>query len=239
MLERNGKAYGFDGQDKGKRRCGLFGRIENPERYLTDRYGAHEIERVASQRLVVDMFPMSDFGGRNDCVPVAITRVFDYYRGRGYGMIPAREELYEDAVRLARRRGYTRLWGTVPVFIAGMMRTMAASYGYTHTEARGVYAWSWRRTVIPEIDAGRPLILNMVRGSYGSHTVTVIGYETFTYAVASHGPHVLASPARRTKRMVVVADGWMAAPRWIDFDALAYDVVGAGLASCNTMALAY
>ena len=228
----SGAGRHYEGQDESKRRHGLYGRISVPEKYLEDRYRAVDIRQETSKVLDVPTFLMRDFGGKNDCVPVAITRIFDYARGQGYAGIPEdRAAIYRDALARVKARGYSPWWGTLPFFIAGITKRMAKSYGYDVVGTRGVYGWSYGRTVVREIDAGWPLILNLARGSYRGHTVTVIGYREYSYRSGGE------ADGRKNVRFLAVADSWTTEVRWIDFGAMAYDVVGAGVASFNTMRL--
>ena len=60
-----------------------------------------------------------------------------------------------------------------------------------------------------EIDAGRPLLLNISSGYYGNHTVTIVGYHEYT-----------KGEGKNKKRFLKVYDGWSKQPRYIDYEQL-------------------
>lgn len=227
---------------------GKYGSIASVQRYLHERDGAAAIRVVAAKTLRVPSYAMTVFGGKNDCVPVAITRVIEFYGCQGVPgcSVPTadgsatvsdvrrlsagelaewRTVLYHDTVKEARRRGYTRYFGTSPLFIAGIAERVARARGFD-AQARSVYAWSFDRTVVREIDAGRPLLLNLARGSYARHTVTVVGYRVLSYTSEADGRTV-----DQTARFLAVIDSWHPGVRFIDYNALAYDFAGAGIGS--------
>lgn len=219
----------YNGQDTSSRTTGLYGRISNPTSYLAHRYKATNISTSSSKLLSVPYFHMDAYGGANDCVPIAITRTFDYLRTRGYGRIPAsRATIYKDVEASAKRHGFTNKSGTNPVNIDNIMKDVATKYGYRNTTVRGIYVWSYGGTVVPEINAGRPLLWNIARGHYANHTVTVTGYRTYKYKVNGKS---------QSRPFVAVADSWKTSVRWVDYNAFAYDLVSAGVGSFNTMQL--
>ncbi len=223
----------YDGQDASGTTSGLYGRISSPKKYIADRYKGYSISSKDSKILGVSKFHMDDYGGKNDCVPIAITRVFDYLRGRGYTSIPSsRATIYKDVLKIAKKWGYTEDNGTNPVNIDNIMSEVAKKYGYKKTVTKGIYVWSYKGTIVSEIDKNRPLLFNIARGSYKKHTVTAIGYRTYTYKAKT-----LGVPVSYSRPFVAVADSWRTSTRWIDFNSLAYDVFTAGFGSFNTMEL--
>lgn len=223
----------YDGQDASGTTSGLYGRISSPTKYIADRYNGYSISSKDSKILGVSKFHMDDYGGKNDCVPIAITRVFDYLRGRGYTSIPSsRATIYKDVLKIAKKWGYTEENGTNPVNIDNIMSEVAKKYGYKKTVTKGIYVWSYKGTIVSEINKNRPLLFNIARGSYKKHTVTATGYRTYTYKAKT-----LGIPVNYSRPFVAVADSWRTSTRWIDFNQLAYDVFTAGFGSFNTMEL--
>lgn len=225
-----GKTY--DGQDSHSG-GGTYGRISNPKTYMADRYGAKEIKLYDSRILSVSTFDMDTYGPKNDCVPIAITRVFHYLRSmKGFDKVPKnRSKLYDKVLAKAKKWGFTPSSGTNPVNIDNIMSELAKDFGYKST-VKDIYGWTFAGTVKPEVDNGRPLLMNIARGSYAGHTVTVNGYKRYDYKYKI-GPLTLS----KRRIFIAVIDSWKEAQRYIDWDAFAYDLVHAGFGSFNTMEL--
>lgn len=64
-----------------------------------------------------------------------------------------------------------------------------------------------------EIDAGRPVIMNIATGYYGNHTVTVRGYDIY------RKQHTIGKIKYYTYYyMIAVYDGWTSSVRYIDYN---------------------
>jgi len=64
--------------------------------------------------------------------------------------------------------------------------------------------------------------MNVLRGYYGNHSITVVGYKIYKKGLDSYP-------------MIKVSDGWEGSYRYIDYDAFAYDLVTSGFGSFNTI----
>lgn len=74
--------------------------------------------------------------------------------------------------------------------------------------------------------------MNIARGYYGNHTVTVCGY-----AVYKRTKKILGIKTTKTYNMIEVYDGWKTTKRYIDYSAFAYDLATSGFGSFNTVTM--
>lgn len=138
--------------------------------------------------------------------------------------------IYEKVVKIAKKYGFTEKKGTWPTKINNILDDVLESYGYAKSYSKGIYVWTFSGQVKKEIDKERPVVMNIARGYYGNHTVTVCGYGIYksTYKVAK-------LPRERKHNMICVYDGWERGERYIDYEAFAYDLISSGFGSFNTV----
>lgn len=74
--------------------------------------------------------------------------------------------------------------------------------------------------------------MNIARGYYGNHTVTVCGY-----AIYKRTKKYLGIKTTKTYNMVQVYDGWSTSKKYIDYSAFAYDLITSGFGSFNTITM--
>ena len=129
-------------------------------------------------------------------------------------------EIYDVVEDIAKGYGYSDAEGTFPTKINNIMHDAFDHYGYNAT-CNGVYIWTFDDEVRSEIDAERPVLINIVRGYYENHTVTVAGYSIYKVN-------------NKTYPMIKIVDGWELGYRYIDYMAFAYDLATSGFGSFNT-----
>lgn len=95
-----------------------------------------------------------------------------------------------------------------------------------------IYVWSFNDQVKKEINADRPVIMNILRGYYGNHKVTVCGY-----AIYKRTKSYLGIKITKTYDMVQVYDGWSTNKKYIDYSAFAYNLITSGFGSFNTITM--
>jgi hypothetical protein len=201
-----------------------YGGITNVPKYLVDRYGqqGHMVKR--GRTIIMNQQSMEQISGRRtrNCSVVAVTRVMDYYRSRlGLNAIPEDiHVLYRAVEEVAEAYGYTDKRGTMPFFIAGITREAFKQYGIK-ARCRGVYIWSFEKHVVREIDAGRPVIMNIARGFYKDHTIVVAGYSIWRVG-------------DKTYPILRVIDGWKKGIHYIDYESFARDISQSIFGSFNT-----
>ncbi|MFP3153434.1 hypothetical protein LQZ18_03210 [Lachnospiraceae bacterium ZAX-1] len=120
----------------------------------------------------------------------------------------------------AQNYGYTDAIGTNPTQINNITADTLGCYGYTST-CKGIYVWTFNGQIKAEINADRPVIMNIARGYYGNHSVTVAGYSVYKTQGTNYP-------------FIQIVDGWKNAYRYIDYNAFAYDLVTSGFGSFNT-----
>ena len=221
----------FRGQDSATATHGNFGQVFLVPTYLRDRYGATRVRRTAAVTLPVEMFTMRSMGGHNNCVPTGITRVLEYLLAQSYhaGVPVLRSSLYSHVARQCRGLASLVGRGTNPLRIPLITRQVMRSYG-VEVECRTVLTGDFYSVAREEIDAGRPLLMNMWHGSYASHTVTVNGYAEYQCFLPTNDDAV-------TQRFLAVVDGWVPGQRYIDFDGFAEAPILDRVASLNTFAM--
>ena len=215
---QNGEAYGYGG-------------IDSPKKYLKDRYGGTVSNSSISKFLSMQSFLCKDFENKNNCTLVAITRVLCYYYKQGYSKLPSSyKKIYSKVLKVAKSYGYNEKDGTWPTKINNIIDKVLDDYGYPKSYSNGIYLWTFSKQVQGEIDKNRPVIMNIARGYYGNHSVTVCGYNIYK---TKH--NFLWTSYTKTHHMICVYDGWYRHVRYIDYEAFAYDLISAGFGSFNTV----
>ena len=227
-IEKTDYENTYLGQTKYKGQSGEgYGGIDNCVTYLKDRYEG-TIKRTAYKSLTMANFKQSSLeSGAANCSLTAITRILYYYRSKGYTKIDkSYSNIYKKVKSVATKHGYTKKGGTKFYKINNIVDDVLREYGYKECKCSSVYAWTFNSEVKKEIDSNRPVIMNIARGYYGDHSVTVCGYGIYTST-----KKVLGINRTKTHNMVQVYDGWTTSKRYIDYEAFAYDLISAGFGS--------
>lgn len=210
-----------------------YGGIVSPSKYLKDKYGGSISKKTPAKCLSMDSFICSDFKEQNNCTLVAITRILKYYSRKGYSKIPSNTNaIYKKVLKVAKKYGYTEKNGTFPTKINNIIDKTLDEYGYPKSYSKGVYMWTFEAQVKNEIDKYRPVVMNIARGYYGNHSVTVCGYSIYQ---TKHKSWI--GSYRKTHNMICVYDGWDRGYRYIDYEAFAYDLIASGFGSFNTITM--
>lgn len=211
----------YDGTDAG---AYGYGGIALVSKYLKSRYGGTPSVKEAGKTLAVSTSTMSEASGKtaNNCSIVSISKVLHYWKHkRGKNKIGSSlRNIYKKTEKIGKKYGYTDTIGTQPTKINNITADVLEEYGYS-SSCKGVYIWTFSGQVKSEIEAEQPVIMNIARGYYGNHTVTVVGYRIF-------------KTSGKEYPMIKVADGWEKGTRYIDYNAFAYDLVTSGFGSFNT-----
>lgn len=201
-----------------------YGGIKDVKKYLKSRYGGTPESLGRSKYLIMSTSTMSGISGKsvNNCSVVAITRVLNYYRSqKGKTRIDSNiSTIYGEVEKIAVKYGYTDSDGLGATKINNVTSDALKHYGYDST-CKGVYVWSFENQVKSEVDAERPVVMNIARGYYGNHSVTVAGYCVYE----TNG---------KEYPFIYIVDGWAASYRYIDYNAFAKDLVTSGFGSFNT-----
>ena len=170
---------------------------------------------------------MAQISGRvtRNCSVVAVTRIIDYYRKvRKLPLVPEDiKDTYKYVEEVAESYGYTDKRGTMPFFISSIARECFKNYG-VKARCKGNYVFSFDKHVVKEIDAGRPVIMNIARGYYKDHTVVVCGYSIWLVG-------------DKKKPFLKVIDGWKSGYHYIDYEAFSKDISQSIFGSFNTIRL--
>ena len=209
-----------------------YGGIDNCAKYLKDRYGG-TITKTSSKSLTMATFSQSSLDNGSNCSLAAITRVLYYYNKNGYTKISNDyKTIYSNVKKIAKKYGYTSRDGISATKINNVVNDVLKDYGYSKSNCKGIYVWNFKNQVKKEIDNNRPVIMNIARGYYGNHTVTVCGY-----AIYKRSSKKSKISSNKTYNMIQVYDGWTTYKRFIDYSAFAYDLVTSGFGSFNTVTM--
>jgi len=209
-----------------------YGGINDIPTYLSNRYGG-TVSYSSGKMLSTSNFTMSQLGSGGICSLTAITRILVYYRTQGYTKIDStKEAVYKKVRAKAINYGFTDASGTFPTRINNIAQDVLRDYGYKNSYSQGIYVWSFGGQVKNEINANRPVIMNIARGYYGNHSVTVNGYKIYKTA-----HKVFFMTTYNTHNMIAVYDGWTTGQRYIDYEAFTYDLISSGFGSFNTVVL--
>ncbi len=171
----------------------------------------------------------SDFKEAQNCTIIAIARILNYYHFKGYNKIPQDyKEIYDEVLKVAIDNGYTQKKGTNPLKIKRIFIEVLNNYGYKKCHSKGVYIWSFNKQVKNEIDNDRPVVMNIARGHYKDHSVTVCGYFT---CKTKH--KILFGHLKKKHEFVCILDGWNREYRYIDFKSFSYNMLTDGIGSFN------
>ncbi len=204
-----------------------YGGFADLDRYMKEHYGeeAHCIDE--GRTLAMNSETMITISGRRtkNCSLVAITRVLHYFKEH-HGLDGIHGDIfgiYREVEEIGKRFGYKDKKGTSPVRIGRIMKTAFQHYGY-RAKCRGIYAWEFETEVKREIDQDRPVIMNLARGVYKDHTITVTGY-----CIWEAGDAIVP--------VMKVVDGWKSGTHYIDYRLFCNDMRYAGIGSFNTVRL--
>lgn len=203
-----------------------YGRIWDCVKYLEDRYG-NKINLKSQKSLAMKSFTMSSFESNvSNCTLTAITRILVYYQNRGYNISMGKSNhvIYEKVKAKAKKYGYSDKKGLDYTKINDVVDDVLEDYGYPQSKCKAVYIWTFDKEVKKEIDNNHPVIMNIARGYYKDHTVTVCGY-----AIYKESGLIFDT----THHMIQVYDGWNSSRRYIDYEKFAYDLVTSGFGSFN------
>lgn len=154
----------------------------------------------------------------------AITRILYYYNQKGYKKIDSNEtDIYAKVRQVAVKYGYSPNKGIGFTKINNIVEEVLHNYGYKKGKCKGLYNWTFKEQVKKEIDGNHPVIMNIARGYYGNHTVTVCGYAIYKRS------------GKYTHHMIQVYDGWSSTRVFIDYEAFAFDLITSGFGSFNTV----
>ena len=184
--------------------------IVDLKEYIRENYGAGYTESESGTvEPKIQTFLMKDMEkAACNCSIVAMTRILAFYRdNEGKDQIPGNKKLYNDIKSIAAIFGYDMEKGTNPVKINNILNYMLTKYGYSG-KGKSTYILNFK-TVKEQIDAGRPLILNIAFGYYRDHTVSVVGYNEFSKGTGRF---------KKKKRFIKVYDGWTDKNTYIDYD---------------------
>lgn len=202
-----------------------YGGISNISAYMKSRYGGTPKVKDTGKSLVINTATMQSISGKNanNCSLVAISKVLKYYQSqKNKTKINSNiKEIYKRVEKIGTDKyGYDDKSGTGATKINNIMIDSFKYYGYSAT-CNGVYVWNFNDQVKNEINAGRPVVMNIARGYYGNHSVTVGGYSIYETNSTDY-------------QFIKVVDGWIDGYRYIDYKAFAYDLASSGFGSFNT-----
>ncbi|MCR4909463.1 MAG: hypothetical protein K5985_11590 [Lachnospiraceae bacterium] len=194
------------------------------DRYMKEHYGNEALCIDPGKSLDVNSETMLTISGRStkNCSLVAITRLLFYYKEK-QGLTGIKGdifEIYREVEEIGKRYGYRDKRGTNPVKIDNITKEAFRRYGYK-AKCRGVYSWEFETEVKQEIDESRPVIMNLARGYYKDHTISVVGYSVW-------------QAGNKKLPVIKVVDGWNGGYYYIDYTVFCNDMRYAGIGSFNT-----
>ncbi len=201
-----------------------YGGFSDIEIYMKEQYGPETKCKEPEKALDVNSDTMITISGRRtkNCSLVAVTRVLFYYKEKQglEGINGDIFEIYKEVEAIGKRFGYTDKRGTVPTRIDNIMKEAFKHYGY-RAKCRGIYSWEFETEVKREIDQDRPVVMNLARGYYRDHTITVVGYSVW-------------EKGDKKLPVIKVVDGWNGGYYYIDYKVFSNDMRYAGIGSFDT-----
>lgn len=201
-----------------------YGGISNIKNYLEDRYGGTATVVNSGKSLTINQSTMYGVSGKyaNNCSLVAVAKVLKYYQSQKNKtkIDSSIGDIYDVVEEIALGYGYSDDGGTFPSKINNIEHDAFEHYGYD-VDCDGIYVWTFTGQVKKEIDASRPVIMNILRGYYGDHSITVAGYKIYKVKNTEYP-------------MIKVVDGWSYGYRYVDYNAFAFDLATSGFGSFNT-----
>lgn len=173
--------------------------------YLVDRYGSYTLQSAN----ILSSFTglnMNDYGGDNDCIPVTITAIANWYRSQ-YPNIPRTPaEIYNYVLVKAVTHGYNTTDGVSHTVADDILEEVFSSWGYD-ISASNSYILSFN-TVKTQINSpnSNPIMFHVATGYYANHTIAIIGY--YDYNVAD---------------FLCVKDNWSTSTRYIHWQEMLLD----------------
>ena len=205
-----------------------YGGISDCEAYLKQVYGVDAV--LQKEVLLPDEADSNlQISGRKDaenCSVAAAARVCEYWCSRmqikfAHNLMDS----YQVAEILAATKyHYTPKKGLSQFRIKPLLHETTHRYGI-NLDCRLRIFWNYKTHIQAELDAGRPVILNIAIGYYHNHSITVCGYRVY-----EGGGQVYT--------MLCTADGWHAGLRYIDLRAFRRFPGFQGISSVNTAELA-
>lgn len=169
-----------------------------------------EVNLLANDRPLL----MNDFRpGIGCCTITALTTVFRHLRQQAEpSPIPDdTRNLFDQVESIAARHGYRPKRGrTNPLRIGSIVRHLFHLYQLQGQAGSTLFLSA--RQISRELDAGRPVLMNLAFGHYHRHTVTVVGYQLWQDSTRQ--------TKHRQRHLWQVHDGWSEAVRFIDHWAL-------------------
>ncbi|MDO5044884.1 MAG: hypothetical protein Q4E22_06295 [Coriobacteriia bacterium] len=207
------KSSRFSGQD-----ANAFGyaSIYDIEAYIQSRYKApaHKLAEVYLPTSPLSISQVTHID--QACFIVASARIASFLAGEAEAI----KAYFPRALSAARSYLFTPYIGTVPFFMTAILNKLVKKVpklqGY---KARALYLWKFK-DIQAILDQGLPLVMNILRGYYANHSISVVGYQQW-------------SLQHDTITILLVYDGWHETLRYLDFSAFEKDHIAGGIASFN------
>ena len=192
-----------------------YGGIYDANAYMNYTYGNNwYLSNTPKELTGIANFVMNDFrlldNDQNNCVPTAITRVITYILNKQNSLSPGTSStIYSDVMTIAQQysnagNGNTDYMKMSLFSIDDILSDSMQKYNL-NGEGKSKYFYT-DNTIKAELDADRPLLLNLAFGYYSNHTVTVIGYSEFSNDISYD-----------TRTILHVYDGWDDYVKYIDY----------------------
>ena len=200
------------------------GGIADCESYLREKYGCEPVleKEVLLPVETASNLQISGRKGAENCSVAAVARISEYWCGVQNVSFPHNlADTYQVAEILAATKyKYTAQKGLSQLRIKPLLHEVAHRYGI-YLNVRLHFLWNYKKHIEGELDAGRPVILNIALGYYRNHSITVAGYRIYDCG----GKKI---------PMLAAADGWNPGLRYIDVREFRRFPGFKGISSVNT-----
>ena len=193
-----------------------YAAIVLPDVYMQDRYG--DVHVIDQHILEMDSRTIRELTNiERSCSVIASARLLSYLSSVSI------EEFLNKSFYYARRKLFSPRLGTIPFFLSSILNKLIQTSPHLERyKAHASYAWNFE-LIKSCIDANLPLIMNIMRGYYANHSITICGYKT--YRTHRGDIHLLA-----------IYDGWHKGVRYLDLSAFETDYCAGAVASFNWIA---
>lgn len=187
---------------------------DTAEPYLLNEFPQYnKIKRIKKHTIEMTPFLQSHYGdpGDGDCTLCSImTQVYYFLNGKYDD-----NTIYNFIRPLAKKYFFTNQYGTIPIFAQTIFNQTLKNFGLKR-RVRSFYFKNIGyniKFIKKQLDKNIPILFSIFkdgRNYYTSHSITIIGYETFRLEKSGLAP--------KNVDMLIVYDNWSKTQSYVDYN---------------------